>query len=268
VTGLLFEDAMIAVSPLESRVEEVCLNAWPALLELHYDGWLLRFGNGLTRRSNSVNVIRPGVLELTEKVLYCERAYRAQGLPPIFRILQAEDSALDNFLDARGYAAADETSTLYADLGDVELLSNPPTSVELHVEKPSADWLAARMAFQQLTPQDGAKLEKILGALAIPAVFASVRGTDGRIASIAKGAVHNGIVCLNLVATDPASMRQGFSRACVTAILNWARREHGARGACLQVMSTNAGAIALYRGLGFAQELYRYHYRIQRVPCR
>jgi ribosomal protein S18 acetylase RimI-like enzyme len=67
-------------------------------------------------------------------------------------------------------------------------------------------------------------------------------------------------MCLNLVATDPAFRRRGFSRDCVASILAWGARA-GARGACLQVVSANAPAIALYEQLGFDQELYRYHYR-------
>ena len=64
----------------------------------------------------------------------------------------------------------------------------------------------------------------------MPAVFAAVRDERGAISSIAKGAVHDGIVCLNLVATRSAQLRRGYSRACVSAILRWARDDMDAEG--------------------------------------
>ena len=254
-----------ALSPLAAKIEEVCLNAWPALQEMHFDGWLLRFANGMTRRTNSVNVVREGVLTLAEKVSYCEEVYRRNGLATIFMILPVRDRTLDVFLDARGYVAVDETSTLYADFQLHPISAVTDHVVELLPDRPSAEWLAARAAFRGLSKTDGANLEKILRALAIPTVFASVRDDEGRIVSIAKGAVHTGVVCLNLVATDPHCFRRGYSRACVTAILKWARDEMGAQGACLQAVSNNTPAITLYRDLGFTEELYRYRYRVRPV---
>ena len=35
-----------------------------------------------------------------------------------------------------------------------------------------------------------------------------------------------------------------------------------AAGACLQVVATTIPAIKLYKSMGFAHELYRYHYRV------
>ncbi|HEY5338273.1 MAG TPA: hypothetical protein VIJ85_08735, partial [Rhizomicrobium sp.] len=58
---------------LSACVEEACLNAWPALKEIFYDGWLIRLAEGQTRRTNSVNVIGPGRAAMEDKIAYCER---------------------------------------------------------------------------------------------------------------------------------------------------------------------------------------------------
>ena len=248
------------MSALAGRVEEVCLNAWPAPQELHYDGWLIRLADGQTRRSNSVNILRDGMLPVGEKIDYCERVYRGHGLPSHFRILSTDSRALDRELEARGYDAQDETSTLFMDVARSPV-GTPDCAVELTLGAATAEWLAARTRISGQTPGETRKVEKILRHLALPAVFAAVRDDDGTIRSIAKGAVHDGIVCLNLVATEASHRRRGLSRECLTAVLNWAERDAGASGACLQVVSANAPAIRLYEQLGFDRELYRYHYR-------
>ena len=244
---------------LAARVEETCLNAWPALQEVHYDGWLLRLADGKTRRTNSVNVLREGQRPLAEKIAFCEDFYRRHQLPTHFRILSTAHDELDAALQARGYTAEDETSTLYMDFAE-----QAPQPASLHVElqasAPSAEWVNARLAITQQGPDTRMKLEKILQQLALPAIFAAARSQSGSIDAVAKGAIHDRIVCLNLVATRKTQLRQGLSKACVSAILNWAKHE-GATGACLQVVSANTPAVSLYRKLGFTHELYRYHYR-------
>ena len=251
--------------PLAARVEEVCLNAWPALQEIHYDGWLIRLADGQTRRTNSVNVINAGSRPLDEKIAFCEEVYRRHDLACHFRLLSTADGALEQALAVRGYRAADETSTLYMDFAAHEPASVPGFAVELIPHAPGAEWLSARMRFQGGPAHERSKIEKILQQLAIPAVFAAVRDEGGTIVSIAKGAVHDGIVCLNMVASDPALLRRGYSRACVSAILDWGRNAMGAEGACLQVVSDNWPAIRLYQCLGFRHELYRYHYRTREL---
>src|SRR5271154_5616545 len=101
---------------LTETVEEAGFNAWPALKEILYDGWMIRLAEGQTRRTNSVNVIGQGRIALAEKIETCERLYRAHGLPPLFRIRSNDDPALARALEARGYRAEDETRTLYRDL--------------------------------------------------------------------------------------------------------------------------------------------------------
>jgi GNAT superfamily N-acetyltransferase len=250
----------VPLTPLAARVEEVCLNAWPALHEIHYDGWLIRLADGQTRRTNSVNAVGAGSHPLEEKIAYCEEVYRRHHLPACFRLLSNAGRELEDLLVTRGYRSEGETSTLF-----MQFAEHPPVVSPGDIELTrfaTNEWMRARTGFLGLREDERAKIEKILQQLALPAVFAALRDERGTIRSIAKGAVHDGIVCLNMVASDPGHLRRGHSRACLAAILRWAIDEFDATGACLQVLSDNAPAVRLYNALGFDRELYRYHYRI------
>ncbi len=249
---------------LMTSVEEAGFNAWPALKEIIYDGWLIRLAEGQTRRTNSVNVIGCGTYPLADKIRYCEGIYRAHALPTYFRICSISDPALEQALVARGFRAEDETSTLY-----MNFARRPPPEpapgirIDLVEGKPGAGWLAAHARFTGHRPTERMIRNRLLDLVALPIAFASVRGKDGAIASVAYGAVHDRIVSVQWVATDPAQRRNGLSRAALSVLLGWARDEAGAEGACLQVVADNWPAIRLYERLGFDQELYRYHYRVK-----
>ncbi len=240
------------------RIEEVCFRAWPALREVEFDGWLLRFAEGHTRRINSVNPIRSGSRDLLEKIVECERFYRAEGLPTIFRLPNFLEPALDPLLNHLGYRAEDETSVRFMELAE------PLRDIGLDVQlspAPDVDWLRAYAGLSGFTDQQQALCRRIFAALVNPAVFAaSVH--KGRVASLAYGVLHDNVICINSVVTDPIARRKGFSRSVLRRILAWGRH-HDATGACVQVMVHNEPALALYKGIGFTKELYRYHYRRQ-----
>jgi N-acetylglutamate synthase len=248
---------------LHTLVEETCMNAWPALKEIFYDGWLIRLANGQTRRTNSVNVIGKGSRSLVDKIAYCEDIYRAHGQPSYFRVLSLEPTKLDAALEERGYAKEDETATLYMNFAR----NRPPppdvrVTLDIHEGKPPTEWLDAHRRLSRRTPEDARALHAALDYLAIPAFFGEARDEDGNIASVAYGAVHERMLCLNWVVTEPAQRRRGLSRAVLCALLRRGQ-EAGATGACLQVVAQNAPAIAVYQSLGFSCELYRYHYRVR-----
>src|SRR5712672_986593 len=96
---------------LEWRVEETCLNAWPALREVLLDDWVLRFSAGLTRRANSANPLRPAS---HVDLQVCEPLYRRAGLPTIIRMLSLIDPEVDDRLAKAGYAGEGESCVLYA----------------------------------------------------------------------------------------------------------------------------------------------------------
>lgn len=249
---------------LTTSVEEAGLNAWPALKEIFYDGWLIRLAEGQTRRTNSVNVLGPSSYPLAEKIRYCEAIYRAHDLPPYFRVRSDADPTLEAVLVAHGFRAEDETRTLYMDFARTPPPEpSPAIRVELAEGKPSAAWLAAHARFSGRRPARDNIRNRLLDLVALPAAFAAARGESGGIASVAYGAVHDGIVSVQWVATDPDLRRSGLSRATLATLLGWAEQETGARGACLQVVADNWPAMRLYEALGFDRELYRYHYRVK-----
>lgn len=245
---------------LSASAEEACLNAWPALKEIFYDGWLIRLANGETRRTNSVNVIGSGTRALEEKIGHCERIYEAHGQPTYFRIRSNDDPLLEDVLEARGFRAEDETRTLYMDF-EVTPPETSPRTIEISEGRPSEEWLKAHERFCGRPPPKDDTRRRLLDLVALPIAFAATRDANGCILSVAYGAIHDRLVSLQWVATDPARRREGLSRATLSDLLMWAERR-GAEGACLQVLAANRPAVKLYESMGFERELYRYHYRV------
>ena len=99
------------------RIEEAALNAWPALEQANYDGWVLRFSEGYTKRANSVNPLSQSSVELEEKIEYCEHAYTKRDLPAIFRLIEPFDlHDLDSKLAEKGYQVFHPTCVMGLEL--------------------------------------------------------------------------------------------------------------------------------------------------------
>lgn len=240
------------------RIEAVCLHAWPALREVAVGDWLLRFADGLTRRSNSANPRAPRIADIADSIAACEAQYREAGLPTIFRIPTLLDPAADAALERRGYRIEGETLTLHGPLAN----ARHDAAVDL-ASAPDDAWLAAMNALQNRAPRDAAIYARLIRAIAIPAGFARLRA-DGETIALAYAALHDGLLCFESVITAPAQRGRGHARRVLQALIAWGQSE-GARELCLQVEAQNAPAQRLYRGLGMDREIYRYHYR--RAPA-
>jgi N-acetylglutamate synthase len=241
------------------RVEETCLNAWPALRQVLLDGWVLRFSEGLTRRANSVNPLR-GPRETDDGLIAaCETLYQRRGLPTIFRLPSIIGPDLDERLEELGYGREGESCVRYGDLTAVEMASD--ADVEL-LSRPTREWFAAMGALQNYTAEQRRTYRRIVGAITVPATFAAV-SIDGRFVALAHGAIHDRLLCYESVVTDPRHQRRGYARRVIASLAAWAKDE-GADGACLEVEAHNTAGLALYDLVGLKTELYRYHYRRER----
>jgi N-acetylglutamate synthase len=240
------------------RVEETCRNAWPALRQVLLGGWVLRFSEGLTRRANSANPLR-GPHELGgDFIAACEALYHRKELPTIFRVPSIIEDDLDRQLDRAGYGREGESCVRYGDLTAIEMATD--ADVQL-LPRPTREWFAAMAAWQNHTNEHRRTYRRIVGSLAIPAGFAAL-AIDGEFVALAYGAVHDRLLCYESVITDPRRRRRGYAHRVLSRLAAWAK-EQGAEGACLEVETRNAAALALYDTLGLKTELYRYHYRRQ-----
>ncbi|MCA3254163.1 MAG: GNAT family N-acetyltransferase [Alphaproteobacteria bacterium] len=241
---------------LPRRVEEACLNAWPAPRAVLVDGWQLRLAGGDSRRVNSVNVVADGTRPLADKLEIAEAFYARHGQPAIVRMTPFAPPGLAGLLDARGYGPPeDETLVLWRPAGPLPAANG--VALSPHADE---DWLAAHAI---ASGRPGAAQDGHLAAyraLAIPAVFARISAGDGAPLAVGFAALHDGILCLNNIATAPDARRRGHGAAITRALVGWGESQC-AEGAALQVMGSNAPAIALYAGLGFKTELFRYHHR-------
>lgn len=241
-----------------AQIEELALNAWQSLQTLVYDGWVLRFANGYTKRANSVNPIYESRLDAIKKIEQCEQLYRARNLDIVFKMTGATQPVnLDMQLDARGYRRDSPTSVQLADLIGIDT----PVDNSIVVTNSLTDaWLSDFMRLSGVNASRRATLEQMLCGSPLRNGFFALRRDEQTIAC-GLGVVQNEFVGLFDIVTDANFRNRGNGQHLVKNILAWGKA-NGARTAYLQVMLNNPPALRLYAKLGF-KEIYQYWYRIK-----
>jgi GNAT superfamily N-acetyltransferase len=219
-----------------------------------YDGWVLRFSQGFTKRANSVNALCPSTFDTGTKIAFCEARYREQGLLPIFRITPFAPADLDSMLEDRGYKKIDTTLVLHLDLGRCLV---PPTE-PLH-EATIDEWLPIYCRLNDSTLDAHRVHREILEAITGTRYLASL-DVSGEPASCGLGVLEAGFFGLFDVVTALAHRNKGYATTLLSSMLGWACA-NGAAHAYLGVVEANAPARKLYGKLGY-QEAYTYWYRI------
>jgi ribosomal protein S18 acetylase RimI-like enzyme len=242
---------------LQKRIEEASLNAWPALRQILFDGWILRFANGYTKRANSVNPLYGSSLDIHEKIDVCEKLYAEQGLRPVFRLTPfSSPPDLDQVLESRTYRVADPTFVLHLDLKDGEI--QPLPRGELRVEGLD-DWMDLFCRISGSPMEKHQTHKEILQTIPAGRLLVSLLDS-GQAVACGLGVLENRYFGLFDLITEPGQRNKGYGTQLVSSLLRWAQ-EQDARYAYLQVMSSNETARHLYAKFGF-EKAYQYWYRI------
>jgi GNAT superfamily N-acetyltransferase len=271
--------ALKALAPRPVRTSEIraleaaAADAWCGVEVDWVDGWLLRAGDGFTRRANSaVPLGTPGSFRADVSVGFATTAaatverirqwYAARGLAPLLvlpdRIVPVPP----------GWETFGETLVMGVDLAAVVLPEGP--SIVTIEPTPGLGWfdmfrrhdpraLHHPSALRVVTAARGA----LLGFASLGVENPSSPGSHAVPLAIARGAVTDAPdgrrwVGLSSVEVAPAHRRHGLGTLICAEVLRWGRTHH-ATHAYVQVQADNAAAIAMYRELGFVDH-HRYRY--------
>ena len=141
-------------------IEELSLNSWPSIQTMLYDGWVLRFANGFTKRSNSVNPLFYSTLNTEEKIHYCETIYQSLGLDVVFKITPSVyPENLNEILESKRYRFDSQTSVQILELSET---NTSPTQMAILSNTFSKEWLVNFCKFTGIKKQNKSTLKKIL----------------------------------------------------------------------------------------------------------
>ena len=246
------------------RVEEIMSASWPDLQATLYDGWVIRYARGMSKRSNSVWPLYPPAeqssVDLADRVDHCEQYYRVLERPVIFKLTnESIPATLDGELDRRGYTVVDttivQTRSLRSPIGETD-----PTAV---VEDGFSDaWLAAFEVGHPMPNEANRDLAyELFDRIRTP--VQTIRCySNGIPIGCGYAVLDSGLAGLFAIWVDPDARRRGVGARLTNTLLASAR-EAGADHAYLQVVADNDAAVRLYARCGF-DDYYRYWYRVLR----
>ena len=241
-------------------IEELSLNAWPALHTDIYDGWILRFANGYTKRANSISPLYPSTIPLDQKIEHCKLKYGLLGQPAIYKLTSGSLPAdIDAELEQRGYGKIDLTAVQTLDLDQYDPKESPDTFVEPGF---SAAWYQGFFYCAETSDPVTRQTAQTMLAKITGKIICAAKIRDGAVVGCGFGVIERGYIGIFDIVVARHCRGNGYGEAVVHRILAEAKNA-GAGSAYLQVVEGNAPAENLYRKLGF-RTAYHYWYRIKK----
>jgi N-acetylglutamate synthase len=231
-------------------LERAAADGWPGVEQAWIDGWLLRAGHGFTGRANSAVPVEPSASLASLPAIV--QWFHARLLPPTLLLPDRLGSVPPE------WTTRDETLVMAADISRVTL---PADSVSVISDAPDDDWLG--LYRYRGRPLPSRALDVISSVRDGVLGFGRIGSAASTMLAIGRAAVTDapdGRRWVGLTAVEVASehRRNGLGTRMCGELVAWGR-DQGATHANLQVSADNAGAIAMYQGLGFVEH-HRYRY--------
>ncbi|MFJ2907719.1 GNAT family N-acetyltransferase [Streptomyces sp. NPDC087212] len=236
------------------ELARVSARAWRPVESERLGDWELRAASGFTRRANSVLPLGDPGRPLDDALSAVRGWYAARGLPAYIQTATGAEGTQEGLcaeLERRGWVR-EVSAELWT--GALAPVADRADGAGVELSRTADErWLAR---YQRKGVSDVAL--KVLGSG--PSVwFATVPGEDAP-AAIGRCVVDGRWASFAAVEVAPERRRQGLAGAVLAALAQRALAE-GASASWLQVELDNAGARALYAGLGFAAHHAYHHYR-------
>ncbi|MFF4469605.1 GNAT family N-acetyltransferase [Streptomyces sp. NPDC001599] len=239
------------------ELARVAARSWRPVESERLGEWELRAAGGFTRRANSVLPLGDPGLPLDEALTAVRRWYGERGLPAYVQTATGAAGTQESLcaeLERRGWVREVTAEVWTGPLAPVADLAEGAGVVLSR--KADETWLARYR-------RKGVSEVALRVLESGPSVwFATVPGAGGAgdVAAIGRCVVDGRWASFAAVEVDPAQRRRGLATAVMAALARRALDE-GASAAWLQVETDNAGARALYAGMGFAPHHAYHHYR-------
>lgn len=244
---------------LIQKIEELSMNALPAIQMIVYDGWILRFADGYTKRANSINPIYFSNEDLNNKIENAEQMYRKRNLKIVYKMTQqVSPENLDRTLDKKGYFLDSLTSVLGLSLIDLDVEIKHNAIVYNHLQD---DWFTNFCNLNNVGEKDQPTLKQMLRNIIPKTCYFLLCDDNNEILACGMCVLESEYIGLFDIVTTEKYRNRGYGSKLIQNILKWGK-DNGASYAYLQVMLNNAPALKLYSKLGF-KEIYRYWYRMK-----
>jgi ribosomal protein S18 acetylase RimI-like enzyme len=242
------------------KIEELSMNAWPSLQTNLYDGWVLRFSQGYTKRANSISPIYSSTIIVEEKINNCENIYSAKKLPIVYKITEAcYPKNLDHVLESKGYSKIDETSVRILNISDNYIIEDVyGLDIEYNFTQ---EWIDSFVGCSNISDKSTIEvMTKMLKNIIGEKICANIK-TNSKIVACGFGVIEDNYVGIFDIIVSKESRGKGYGKAIMQGILKEVQKK-SIHNAYLQVVVGNSIAENLYDKLGF-KEIYRYWYRIK-----